>query len=93
MSTRDRVLAVALLLLAVWVALSLVRARPTRLDVAVALLLATGSVVWLFGAHRYEGPTLLRLTAGHGLTVTDLGVPPDLFLASAVVVRRWRSRG
>ena len=94
MPLGERLLALALILLACWCVLVLWRRRrPGRLDLAVALVLAVGSLWWLFASRVYEGPTVLALTATRGLTAVDLAVVPDLLLATAVLASRVRDRG
>lgn len=83
----DRLLALALVVLSAWAVLALVKARPSRVDVALAALLAAGCLWWLFTSPAYEGPGILALTSDRGLTVADLGVPPGIFLATGVAVR------
>lgn len=93
MPVGERVLALLLVALACWCALVLLRRdRPTRVDLPVAVLLAAGSLRWLFESHAYEGPTVLALTHSSGLTAVDLGVVPDLCLAGCVLLRAFRAR-
>ena len=59
---------------------------------SAGLLLAT-AVAWLLSNGPFEGPTLVVVSPGHGLTVADLLVPGALLLAAtAAVDRRRRSR-
>ena len=91
MPLGERLLALALIALACWCVLVLWRRRlPGRLDLAVAVVLAVGSLWWLFASRVYEGPTVLALTATRGLTAVDLAVVPDLLLAAAVLASRVR---
>ena len=88
MPLQERVLALSLVVLACWSVLVLLRPRPPSwFDLACAAVLAAGSVWWLFSSRSYEGPTVLQLTSGSGLTAVDLAVGPDLCLAAAVLVR------
>lgn len=96
MTAWEKTQAVLLMLLCAWATVALVRGRPNKIDVAAAALLAAGSLWWLFSSPAYEGPTVIALSHGHGLTCIDLGVPPALMLAAAVVakalLRRRRRR-
>ena len=59
---------------------------------SAGLLLAT-AVAWLLSNGPLEGPTLVVVSPGHGLTVADLLVPGALLLAAtAALNRRRRSR-
>lgn len=93
MPVVERAVVIGLVLGSLWCVLALARARRGRLDVAVAVLLAAGSLLWLFGSRAYEGPTVVALSADRGLTIADLGVPTWLALSAAVVVRSWRVDG
>jgi len=55
----------------------------------LALLAAVFTLVW--GHHKapYEGPSIVTLAEGRGLTVVDLVVPPSLAIEAAVL---WRAR-
>jgi hypothetical protein len=56
-------------------------------------LLLAAAVPWLLLNGPFEGPTLVVVSPGHGLTVADLLVPGALLLAAiAAVGRRRRSR-
>ena len=83
----DRVHAVVLVLLSGWAVVALLKTQPNAFDQALAALLATGCLWWLFDSPAYEGPGVLSLTAHNGLTAADLGVPPGLFLAAAVLAK------
>ena len=47
------------------------------------------SLVWPFVNRPMEGPVLLVVGQGHGLTVSDLLAPAGVLL-SVVVLRGWR---
>lgn len=92
MPAGQRALAVALVLLSGWAVVSLLKARPGRLDRVAAVLLAAGALWWLFDSPAYEGPGIVALSSSDGLTVADLGVPPALFLSAGVLVKEWLTR-
>jgi hypothetical protein len=56
---------------------------------SAGLLLAT-AVAWLLANGPFEGPTLVVVSPGHGLTVADLLVPGALLLAALAAVNRRR---
>jgi hypothetical protein len=58
---------------------------------SAGLLLAT-AVAWLLSNGPFEGPTLVVVSPGHGLTVADLLVPCALLLAAVPAVDRRRRR-
>jgi len=45
---------------------------------ALVSLLVVLDVVWLFANNPIEGPVLIYLSAGHGITFADLLVPASL---------------
>jgi hypothetical protein len=49
------------------------------------------SLLWPFVNRSMEGPVLLVVGRGHGLTVSDLLAPAGVLL-SVVVLRGWRRR-
>lgn len=57
---------------------------------ALSLLLPVGNVIWLAQHRSYEGPIVVDAGGGHGLAVADLGVPPSLAIAAALLVRGLR---
>ena len=93
MPPAERARAVVLVLLSGWAVVALLKARPSRVDQALAALLAAGCLWWLFDSPAYEGPGVVSLTADSGLTAADLGVPPGLFLAAAVLLKPRLHRG
>ena len=50
------------------------------------------SVLWLFVNNPVEGPTLWVISAGHGLTVSDLLAPPCLVLGVWLLRRAVHAR-
>ena len=92
MPVSDRVGAIAIVVLSGWCVLALLRRAPHRVDVLVAGALGALAVGWLLQSPAYEGPGILALAPGRGLTAADLGVPPGLFLSTAVLWAAWRDR-
>ena len=86
LSTADpqTMLAVHALLVASAVALALARRRWTALLAAICLLGC--SPVWLAVNQQWEGRTLLKVSATHGITQADLTVPAVIGIALMV---RW----
>jgi hypothetical protein len=62
----------------------------TRLGLRSAALLLAAAVAWLLANGPFEGPTLVVVSPGHGLTVADLLVPGALLLAALAAVNRRR---
>ena len=86
----EQALASAVVLSAVFGVVPLARSRrPGRLAVAWAVATIVFAVVWARHKAPYEGPSILDLGGGSGITVVDLVVPPALAIAAAVLWRRW----
>jgi hypothetical protein len=64
--------------------LVLAAVRTARGDRGWALLLVALSLVWPLFNGPYEGPTLVRLSASHGITVADL------ISVAGVALAAWR---
>lgn len=56
----------------------------------LALLLVLAAVAWVLGNKSVEGPTLLVLSAHHGITAADLVSVPASVLA--LVIWPWGHR-
>ena len=85
---QERYLAIALALLAAGLVVVLVcRRRPGRAATTAAVVLLVGQLIWLRLHNAYEGPTVLGV-GSHGITLADLGVPPQLAIGAAVLYRR-----
>jgi hypothetical protein len=63
-----------------------------RFGMAGAVALAVISVLWLVGNGPMEGPVLVVVTRGHGLTGGDLAGLVGLGVAAFHGGRVWRSR-
>ncbi|MDT7537987.1 MAG: hypothetical protein QOI82_1572 [Actinomycetota bacterium] len=92
MPLDERLLALVLMLITCWCVVVLGFQRPRRIDVIVAVELLLGSAAWLWLHRAYEGPTVVRVSATHGLTVSDLWVPPCVLLALGVLLKAVRKR-
>ena len=88
-ATASGLLPVVLLVLIVGLLLAALRARGWRRR-AVALLLLPASAAWVLFNGPIEGPILLRLSANHGLTVSDLLAVVGVLVAGAVLLLRRR---
>lgn len=87
---RERWLAVVLALLTfALVAVLANRRRPGRNAAVAAVLLIVGNAVWLRQHNTYEGPSVVGV-GSHGIALADLGVPPQLAVAAAVLWRRLK---
>ena len=87
---RERWLAVVLALLAMaLVAVLAHRKRPDRAATIAAVALLIGDAFWLHLHNVYEGPTVVGV-GSHGIAIGDLGVPPSLAIAAAVLWRRLK---
>jgi hypothetical protein len=81
-------LVAVLVLLALACAVLLCR-RTTWVWPAVVIVL---SAVWLLVNKPLEGPVLVVVSRGHGITVSDLLAPAGMAFAAAVLYRHSRSR-
>jgi hypothetical protein len=83
---------VPVVLLVVMVALLLVAlgafGRSSRVRLAAAALLLPASLAWVLFNGRLEGAVLAPLTAGHGITVSDLLGVVGVGVATVVLLRR-----
>ncbi len=84
---RERYLAIILALLAIGlVAVLARRQRPGRAQTWAAWVLLVGEAVWLKQHNVYEGPSVVGVGT-HGIAIGDLGVPPSVAIAVAVLYR------
>ena len=92
-SARDQGLYVlALGLLVVGTALAALALRVAALDVLAVTVAAAGVTAWLLSSGPAEGPTLVVVLPGNGLTLADLAVLPVLALIAVLTRRRlWGS--
>ena len=87
-SARDqRLYVLALALLVVGTALAALALRVAALDVLAVTVAAAGATAWLLSSGPAEGPTLIVVLPGNGLTLADLAALPALAL---VVLLSWR---
>ncbi|MDP9466313.1 MAG: hypothetical protein M3P31_03600 [Actinomycetota bacterium] len=89
---EQRVYLVTLGVLVVGSALALVAVWFEQLDVLASLVTGAGAAGWLLSNAPAEGPTLLVLLPGNGLTTADLLAAPALALVGLLVGRRLRRR-
>ena len=66
--------------------------RRPRWDVLAAALAGTGAGAWLLSNGAGEGPLLVLVTTGNGLTAADLLAVPAGCLVGLLVLRRLRGR-
>jgi hypothetical protein len=82
-------LVAVLILLAIAGTVPLCR-RDTWVWPAVLILLCG---LWLLVNKPLEGPVLVVISRGHGITLSDLLAPAGVAFAAVVLYRRSRSRG
>ena len=66
------------------------RETPGRAGYVVAGLLLLTSAIWSQVQKEYEGPTVVALYPGRGLTIADLVLVPSLAIAVALIARTRR---
>lgn len=90
---REAVLAVAtLLVLAAGTGLSALALRRPRLDLAATAVASAGAAGWLLSNGPLEGPTLVMVLPGNGITTGDLLAVPAVVLI-ALMLRSHRRDG
>ncbi len=87
---RERWLAIVLALLAIaLVGVLAGRKPPGRAATVAAVTLLLGDLLWLRLHNAYEGPSVVGV-GSHGIALADLGIPPSLAIAAAVLWRRFK---
>lgn len=87
-SRADLLFALSLAVLLLGTALCALAWRRPKLDVLAAAAAAGGAVAWLLCNTPGEGPTLLRVLPGNGLTAADLLVVPAALAVPVLALRR-----
>jgi hypothetical protein len=88
---RDQALYVlSLAVLATGTGLALLALRRPALDALAGAVSGAGVAAWLLSNTAAEGPTLLVLLPGNGVTLADLAAAPAVVLLSWLCVRRLR---
>jgi hypothetical protein len=92
MPLGQRVAAILPLLLSLICCAELTRGGvPRRRALVSGALLVVSLLVWMQVEKVYEGPTVIRVSPHHGLTIADLDVVPGGAIA-AVIGWRWITR-
>lgn len=82
-------LSLALMLIGTVLVTSALRGRGRLAPAAVPVSVA-GVLAWLLSNSPVEGPTLLVVLPGYGVTAADLVAIPTVVLCAALLLRRHR---